>query len=186
MAGFLALLGAWYQLRQTRQATAQTRAHYYLQRYDDPQLIAFVEKAHYVIGKKRPVLSMDEAHARGEWWDMLSFRDQFEVQLVLNFWEEMAGMYNRELVDQKLIDEYFGDAALDFWSRSQWLVHHLRAQSPGQALYNEWDEMREDILDKRWRALPWRSLPYPETAQRACMYDPAGRRLRRPEQHDYS
>ena len=58
-------------------------------------------------------------------------------------------MYNRELVDRPLIDEYFGDAALDLWERAMWLVNYQRHQSPGDAIYNEWEDMCLDIRVKR-------------------------------------
>jgi hypothetical protein len=59
----------------------------------------------------------------------LSFRDQFDVEIALNFWEDMATMYNRKLVDQKLIDEYFGEAILDFWKKAESLLLYLQDQS---------------------------------------------------------
>ncbi len=150
---FWALVGAVWQLKDARTSTRETRAQDYLQRYDDPQLIPFVEKARFVIGPKRE-LTVAERRARQRWWDHLSFRDQFEVQIALNFWEQMGGMYNRELVDQRLIEEYFGDAALDYWRRAEWLVHHIRDQSPGEAVYNEWDDMCEEILNRRQGGWP--------------------------------
>ena len=34
--------------------------------------------------------------------------------VVMNFWEELAGMYNRKLVDQTIIYEYFSEVVHDF------------------------------------------------------------------------
>jgi hypothetical protein len=64
---------------------------------------------------------------------------------VLNFWEEMGGMYNRKLVDRTIIDEYFGLAAIDLWERSQWLACHLRRRTPGSRAFSEWETMCERI-----------------------------------------
>jgi hypothetical protein len=79
----------------------------------------------------------------------MSFRERIDVLVVLNFWEEMAGMYNRELVDQQIIVDYFGDAAIAFWERSMWLAMYLRGPGPGKAIYNEWEKMCLDIKVKR-------------------------------------
>jgi hypothetical protein len=60
-------------------------------------------------------------------------------------------MYNRKLVDQKIIDEYFGDAALDLWQESLWLALYIRSESPELAVYNEWEAMCADISRRRSR-----------------------------------
>jgi hypothetical protein len=145
----LAFGGAVYQLRQARRTTLETRAHEYLRRYGEPLLLPYLEKAHFAIGRDWTALSPSELQVRIETWEQLSFRCRIDVLVVLNFWEELAGMYNRELVDQQIIVDYFGDAAIAFWERSMWLAVHLRGPSPGKAIYNEWEKMCLDIKVKR-------------------------------------
>lgn len=142
-----AFCGAVVQLRQTRRTTLETRAHEYLRRYDAPRLLPYIDRAHTVVGSKEP--SAQETRFRLRAWERLSFRDRLDVLVMLNFWEELAGMYNRDLVDKKIIDEYFGDAALEFWKRSLWLQHHLQEQQAGEAVYNEWQEMCCDLVWQR-------------------------------------
>jgi len=151
----VALVGAWLQLRLTRKTTLETRAHEYLERYSAPGLIDYRVKAHLLIGK--------ETHP-GQWallievWELMSFREKQEVLVVMNFWEELAGMYNRDLVDKKIIREYFGDVIRDFWKRSAWLRDHAQSQYPGDNVYNELDLMCKD-LSKEDLALRGRTIP---------------------------
>jgi hypothetical protein len=142
-----AFVGAIYQLYQTRRSTRETRALEFLRRYDDPDLVTSFEKAHIIVRTKGE-LSADEKRARSYWWDNLSYRDQFEVEIALNFWEEMATMYNRKLVDQKLIEEYFGESILDFWKKSKWLLMHIRKENEEQSVYSELEDMHKDIEDE--------------------------------------
>jgi hypothetical protein len=129
----LALLGTVRQLRQTR-------AHQYLQRYDEPQLLPYIDKAHEVLTRGDA-----DKSTRIDRWEDMSFRDQLDVLLFMNFWEEMAGMYNRKLVDRKIIDEYFGDPAIYYWKTSKWLALLMREQMPDAKIYNEWERMCSEM-----------------------------------------
>ena len=147
LIAFLALIGAVYQLRQTHKTTLETRAHQYLQRYDEPQLLPYIAKAHAVFkdGEKGEPSTLI---AR---WEAMSFSEQLDALLFLNFWEELAGMYNRKLVDRTIIDEWFGDAALDYWRMVEWLALYQREQLPENDIYNEWEMMCADIRRRRAR-----------------------------------
>ena len=147
---FVALGGALLQLLFTRRTTRETRAHEYLQRYDDPKLHPYIEKAHKFIGPRE--VSDDILVAE---WDAMSFKDRLDAAVFPNFWEEMAGMYNRKLVDRDIIDAYFGDAAIAYWGRAKWLAEHMRAtddshvnpDDPG--VYQEWETMCATIHSRR-------------------------------------
>jgi hypothetical protein len=134
-----AFAGAIYQLRRTHKTTLETRAHQYLQRYDEPHLLPYISKTHAVL------TGDGEATARIATWDEMSFAEQLDALLFLNFWEELAGMYNRNLVDRKIVAEWFGEAAVAYWQMAEWLVLHQRDQLPEESIYDEWEEMCADI-----------------------------------------
>lgn len=145
-----ALGGAVLQLWYTRKTTRETRAHQYLKRYDDPQLLPYIEKSHRFIGPRD--VSGEVLVAE---WDVMPFRDRLDAAVFPNFWEELAGMYNRKLVDRDIIDAYFGDAALDYWKRTTWLAEHMRANDDSRVstddpgIYQEWETMCATIRSRR-------------------------------------
>jgi hypothetical protein len=169
ISAVVASLVALRQLRQTRQMAAERLAHNYLRRYDEPWRLPFIEKVHVVVG--RTTQDQSTAALRVGSWRQMPLKDKIEVLASLNFWEELGGMYNRELVDRLLIDEYFGDAALDLFERSMWLVRYQRNQSPGDAIYNEWEAMCLDIRVKR------ATRPRPS---KLCQFSSQGNATQRP------
>ena len=122
LIALFAFAGAIYQLRRTHKTTLETRAHQYLQRYDEPQLLPYISKTHAVL------TGDGEATARIATWDKMLFAEKLDALLFLNFWEELAGMYNRNLVDRKIVGEWFGEAAVAYWQMAEWLVLHQREQ----------------------------------------------------------
>ncbi len=141
LLALLALLGTVRQLRQTR-------AHEYLRRFDEPSLLPYIEKTHTVIRKSEiPVAT------RISRWEQMPFREQLDALLYLNFWEEMGGMYNRNLLNRGIIGDYFGDAALDYWGLSEWLALHMRG-TDNEHVYRELEKMCRHIRRRRrWRKL---------------------------------
>jgi hypothetical protein len=143
LIALFAFAGAIYQLRRTHKTTLETRAHQYLQRYDEPHLLPYIVKTHAVIGG-------EAQHAdRIATWDEMSFAEQLDALLFLNFWEELAGMYNRKLVDREIVAEWFGDAAIAYWQMAEWLVLHQRDELPEDGIYIEWEKMCADIKRKQ-------------------------------------
>jgi hypothetical protein len=142
----VALFGAWFQLRQTRNTTLETRTHEYMQRYSSPQLIPYQTVAHPLIGAE---LEPGDRQARIETWKGMPFEEKQEVLIVMNFWEELASMYNRKLVDRTVIHEYFTEAIYDFWEKSEWLRTFIKSQhEEGARVYNEFEDMCRDLCKK--------------------------------------
>ncbi len=90
----------------------------------------------------------------------MSFEEKQEVLIVMNFWEELASMYNRELVDRTVIHEYFADVIYDFWKKSEWLRTFIKSHlEEGARVYNEFEEMCQDLAkrDRRHRGYAMRA-----------------------------
>ncbi|MGA8364647.1 MAG: hypothetical protein WB709_09015 [Solirubrobacteraceae bacterium] len=150
----VALFGAWFQLRQTRNAGLETRTHEYMQRYSSPELIPYQTVAHPLIGAALDPSDPEARTARIEKWKGMSFEKKQEVMIVMNFWEELASMYNRKLVDRTIIHEYFAGVIYDFWEQSEWLRTFIKSQyADGAGVYNEFEEMHRDLAqwDRRRR-----------------------------------
>jgi hypothetical protein len=136
----LALLGTVRQLRQTR-------AHEYLRRFNDPQLLAYMDKTQVAVIRQHVVAD----DIRVDVWEKMSFSDQLDALLYLNFWEEMASMYNRRLINRKIISDDLGGAALDYWQLAKWLIVHLRSQYKDDGFYGELEKMCRDIRHRQCR-----------------------------------
>jgi hypothetical protein len=142
----VALFGAWYQLRQTRNTALETRTHEYMQRYGSPELVPYQTLAHPLIGAE---LKPGDREARIAMWERMSFKKKQEVLIVMNFWEELASMYNRKLVDRTVIHEYFADVIYDFWEKSEWLRTYIQSKlEEGARVYNEFEDMCRDLAER--------------------------------------
>ena len=80
----------------------------------------------------------------------MPYEQKLDTVQGLNFWEELAGMYNRGLVDDEIVVDYFGAAALDVWSRSRWFVCHLRHDSPNSMA--QFEQMCKTVAQRRQAA----------------------------------
>jgi hypothetical protein len=57
-------------------------------------------------------------------------------------------MYNRNLVDQAIVREYFGSAALDYWAFIGWFVAYNRGVD-NPKVFNQLEMMCDDIRRRR-------------------------------------
>lgn len=152
----LALLGAVAQLIQNRRHERTRLAHRYLERYSRPDEIPLVAKFFEFV-KIEPA-------ARGaklaEWEAGMSVEQRLVILHGLNFWEELAGMYLRGLIDRKVVRQYFGDSALTYWDWSEWFIDHERRQSPGIEMMNQFEAMCDHIQGGHTAAARKRTFPY--------------------------
>jgi hypothetical protein len=139
----LAVLGAVFQLRQNRANARVARAHSYLERYNDLAQLESIVRMHAFVS-----LDGTSQAARIAEWQNKSHQEQLETVHALNFWEELAGMYNRNQVDRPIVRDYFGSAALDYWNLASWFAAYQRGiDSP--TVLGELERMCEDIARHR-------------------------------------
>lgn len=152
----LALLGAIAQLIQNHRHERARLAHRYLERYGSTDEIPLVAKFFEFV-KIEPA-------ARGpklaEWEQKMSVEQRLEILHGLNFWEELAGMYLRGLINRKIVRQYFGDSALTYWGWSEWFIDHERHQSPGIEMMNQFEAMCDHIQGGRIAAARKMTFPY--------------------------
>ena len=140
----LAAVGAFKGVTQNRVQDRQTRAHRYLERFNSPTELASRTRLHdfYMSG---PADTPVNQRARRRWerrriaaWERMSHGDKLSTVHGLNFWEELAGMYNRGLVDRPIVADYFGTAALSVWEGTKWFIDYMREDQP-----SAWEQLEE-------------------------------------------
>ncbi len=138
---FVALIGAFLQLQSTRHATRRRNAFAYFERWSSPASLPFIVKMNALFAEGQ---SKHEDDERWRLWNGMPYEDRIASLLFVNFWEELGGLYNRKLVDQEIIREYFGPAIVEYWKTAQWFVKRSRAED-GEAVFSQWQAMRDDI-----------------------------------------
>jgi hypothetical protein len=140
----MAAVGAFKGITQNRVQDRQTRAHRYLERFNSPSELVSRTRLHdfYMSG---PPDTPGTQGARRRWerrriaaWERMSHADKLSTVHGLNFWEELAGMYNRGLVDRPIVADYFGTAALSVWEGTQWFISYMRKGQP-----SAWEQLEE-------------------------------------------
>lgn len=154
-AAFLALVGAGLQLAQNRRQARATRAHQYLERWGDPHEIALNAKLIDFIEAEPHAQAARRAH-----WNALSREDRLEILHGLNFWEEMAGMYRRGLLNRKIVRDYFGGPAISYWRWSIWFISYQREKQDSDALMAEFGSLCAEIARGREAAKRKMTFPY--------------------------
>lgn len=114
---------------QEERRARQTRAIHYLERYDAPSHVGARTRFYTLF----LIDSLNE-NERIEAWDDMGYEEQVRAVEGLNFWEELAGMYNRNLVEREIIDDYFGPEAEFIWKRIFWFVEYLRNMQDRDAM----------------------------------------------------
>jgi hypothetical protein len=117
----LALCGAMFQISQNRRVAREARLYDYMSRQNR------VDEIPYEV-RMADFLSLDGSSPdeRIDEWARMSRLDRSELTHSLNFWEELAGMYNRNLVEKSVVRDYFGWGVREYWKQAEWFINHLR------------------------------------------------------------
>jgi hypothetical protein len=141
IGGVLALAGAFGQLRLSRANARRGRVYEYADRFNDP------------------VLLRAAARYREYWrnntyadFDFLDLGDQLECLMLPNLIEEVAVLYNRNLLDRNLAAQLLGVYVEVLWQASIPLVSEVRQQENRSTIYSEWEEMQDYTPSRRAKA----------------------------------
>ena len=154
-----ALIAVGIQLAQSRRHARATRAYQYLERYGDPSEIKLNAKLNKFI-KAEPA----EQAGRRARWEHMPVEERFEILHALNFWEELAGMYRRRLVDRRIVRDYFGSAAIAYWQWAQWFIVYQREKQGSDRPMKDLEDMRSQIV--RGQRAEARRMTFPHARQR--------------------
>jgi len=136
-----ALIGAIVQTIITRSAHRQALTYNYTARFSDPERIK-----HYA--KTSELFDLDGTDADTRWaeYESWSIEEQLDALVFPNLFEELAGMYNRGLIDKKIAKEFFGTPASAVWENAAWFVGRIRKSDA--SYYTQWETMlrKMDLL----------------------------------------
>lgn len=143
LAAVGALLYAGQQLRQTRKLARERVVSSYLERLNTP---AFYDQ----MSESRDKLTVPETHREWRWRSFVgaSKREQQAYFLVMNLFEELATLYNDNLLDRGATKRLLGDVSLDYWFEVSWFVDRYRDAFDPLAL-TEWSKMNAQLESER-------------------------------------
>jgi hypothetical protein len=141
-AAILALVGAWFQLRQNRASASRARVYDYADRFNTAELL-------------RRTGFYREYWAESTYEDFLSLDlpIQLEGLLLPNLLEEVAYLYNRKLLDRDVAAELLGIYVERLWEASQPLIAEARRRENIPTAYREWEYMQQDTPGRNRRAI---------------------------------
>lgn len=93
------------------------------------------------------MIKPSQQRKRIEVWEKMSYTQTLLAVQGLNFWEELGGMYNRDLIDREIVDDYFGPEAEYIWKGISWFVTYQRNRDPDAMV--EMQKMCEMIYLRR-------------------------------------
>lgn len=136
----LALLGAVVQIMQARSAARETLTYNFTHRFSHPEFLPYHQKTNDLFDFEE-----GEGTANQQWdlYESWSVEEKVAALLVPNLIEEMAGMYNKDLLQKQIARDFFGYSALTFWRAGWWFIKRSRESNP--EYYRQWQTMLEDM-----------------------------------------
>ncbi len=115
-------------------------AHGYMKRYNNPVFI----KIFPVVAKKFRNFSNDDMANNPKWEELnKDLETKSKIYLFLNFFEEMALMYNKNYLNQKLIKDFFRLISMFYYQKAGNYIRYVQKTSPKE--FTEWDTMNENF-----------------------------------------
>jgi hypothetical protein len=127
----LALAGAIWQTHASGSATRASITFGFTTRFSSPEFLPYIGKTMELV---KP--SKDSAEVRFAAFHEMDREEQLAALVVPNLIEELAGMYNRGLLNKKITKDYFGDFARDLWVSGSWLFGSWREKD--QEFFAQW------------------------------------------------
>jgi hypothetical protein len=165
-AALTALLGAAATLLQGRRIARRNTTYEYVARFTTPEFRELlVDSAGFLACREAPPgTSPDEwrrldsrERERRQWarWEQLrssSLRsDHVKAQTILalpNQLEDLAGMYNHNLLDRAIVKTHAEALLEGFWSKSGWWIEQVR-RDPNSNTYQDLAKMLPDLRQRQ-------------------------------------
>jgi hypothetical protein len=151
IAGGVALLYAGYQVRVTRSLAKQNLAYAYFERFSRYSLKEPYAEAK---GFAFPHPS-GQADAQARWeefqhWEREEPGKVRDLIFIFNFFEELGGLYKQGAVDRRIVNDYLGKFALQFWDELDWFIPRIR-RARSSTLFEDWEAMSTIVKRERER-----------------------------------
>lgn len=169
----LTLLGLFFVVRQLQQTRAEGRSErtaVLFERFQAREYLSVASSTFAFLRTRDPADCMRRILA---WDDVPSGESRLpgwkgrydgpllnDVRHVIQFFEELAGLFNAESIDAKLVRRLFPQPVVGHFGLSWWLIHHIRRgrvaatgskpKGAGETLaYAEWEKMVRTLLRER-------------------------------------
>ncbi len=134
-----AVIVAIVQIANFRSAAKRSAAFRYFERWSEAGALKFIAQTSAFLTVS------DEGQKEDRWreWKTKELVERLQILLMINFWEELAGLYNARLVDQKVIRQYLGGICVELWELGEWFFERCQTENPLALL--EWQAMYRNI-----------------------------------------
>jgi hypothetical protein len=158
LAAIVALRGAWRTIRDNRDIDRRRVTHESVARLESPELIeSKAVMSSFLRGGLRPGeisapawTKMNQERRRAQSWRHLSQSAQLEDRRTVaqiaaypNMLEGVAGMYNRGLLDERIVKTRVEIEARNFWRQAGWWLKAVK--SGDNEIFEEIDEMLKHL-----------------------------------------
>jgi hypothetical protein len=151
IAGGIALVYAGYQVRVTRSLAKQNLAYAYFERFSRYSL----EEPYAVAKDFAFPHPADQAEAQARWerferWESEEPKKTRDLIFIFNFFEELGGLYKQGAVDRRIVNDYLGKFALQFWDELDWFIPRIR-RARSSTLFEDWEALSTIVKRERDR-----------------------------------
>jgi hypothetical protein len=141
IAACIALLGAFAQLRLARANARRGRVYEYADRFNEVRTLR-ASAAYRIYWEQNTYAD----------YDALKLPEQLECMRLPNLIEEVAFLYNRNLLDRNVAAELLGVYVERLWEASAPLIDAARDAEKRSSVFSEWEEMQRDTPARKERA----------------------------------
>jgi hypothetical protein len=138
ITGFLALIGAGYQIHLTRAIARRARAYTYVDRFGRAAMLHRARKWVDYWGQ----------HSYAEFKELPS-AESSQWMALTNLLEEVGALYDRKLVDRNVIAETVGLHAEWLWEKCMPYVVGARQSDNNPWLFDYWEHMQRNTVTRR-------------------------------------
>jgi hypothetical protein len=137
-----AFCGVAWQLADSRAQARRELSYSYYERWNSAEMLS----CRVAFGE---LVSLKGTTAEDRWqaWthgsEHWTLERRLSANIVLSFFEELGGQYNRGALDTAATAEYLGSQACEVWERSKWLIGRYRQQDATTCI--EWKQMIDAI-----------------------------------------
>jgi hypothetical protein len=163
LAAILALYGAWRTLNDNRDLDRRRVTHEAVGRLEAPELIGSkAVMSAFLRGGLRPpsisrlawsIMGADARLAAApQTWKHLSEssalkdrRTVLQIAAYPNMLEGLAGMYNRGLLDERIVKTRVEIEARNFWEQASWWIDAIQSPEGGKKIFDEIEAMLKHL-----------------------------------------
>ncbi len=150
VAGFAAATSVFYLAKQIKVTIEQEKVNRscdFIRRFNDPVFGKMLADAMLFLKslqeKAKVKKFLEKRHGNPTWIKMYQ-----TIGICLNFFEEMGELYNRNLLYEELIDDFFSSGSIFYYEKAEPYIKLRIEQTKRAYLFKEWRTMNETFKKK--------------------------------------